>query len=233
MSVQRHAVNPVQLRTLAPGKEGASAAADGSQPRLGDRLGSDRHRAGLRVRLFRHPGVPGAARRGAAGQPGQLQPGDHHDRPGVRGQHLRRAHHPGVRRAGDRPAGRARQQDRRAAGHARRADRAQHGGGAVRERSAGAVRRRAHRRRFRRHPARRGPAAVQGHRRQGGRRIRPQPSVFHFCRGPRDGRRSGPAGRGAAELHHGRAWARAWRDPSRRSTGWPAPGWRPRPAPTC
>ena len=41
--------------------------------------------------------------RGAAGQPGQLQPGDDHDRPGVRRRHLRRADHPGVRGAGHRP----------------------------------------------------------------------------------------------------------------------------------
>ena len=84
------------------------------QPRPGHRLGADRHRAGLRVRLLGHPGLPGAARRGPAGQPDQLEPGDDHDRPGVRRQHLRRADHPGVRREGPRPTGRARQQDRRA-----------------------------------------------------------------------------------------------------------------------
>ena len=67
------------------------------------------------------------------------------------------------------------------------------------------LRRRADRRRLRRHPARRGPAAVQGHRRQGRRRIRPQPSLFHDGRGPRDRRRTRPAGGGPAVVHHGRA----------------------------
>ena len=40
--------------------------------RPGHRLRADRDRAGLRVRLLRHPGVPGAAGRGPAGRPGQL-----------------------------------------------------------------------------------------------------------------------------------------------------------------
>ena len=55
--------------------------------------GPDRDRAGLRVRLLRHPGLPGAAGRGAAGGPGQLQPGDDHDRPRVRRRDVRRADH--------------------------------------------------------------------------------------------------------------------------------------------
>ena len=90
------------------------AASHRPQPRPGDRIRADRHRTGLRVRLLGHPGVPGAAGRGSAGQPRQLEPGDDHDRPGVRRPHLRRADHPGVRRAGHRAASRARQQDRRA-----------------------------------------------------------------------------------------------------------------------
>ena len=55
------------------------------------RLGPDRHRPGVRVRLLRHAGVPGAARGGLPGHPRQLQPGDDHDRPGLRRPHLRRA----------------------------------------------------------------------------------------------------------------------------------------------
>ena len=58
------------------------------------RLRADRHRAGLRVRLLRHPGLPGAARGGDPGHPGQLQPGDDHDRPRVRRRDLHRADHP-------------------------------------------------------------------------------------------------------------------------------------------
>ena len=40
---------------------------DGHQQRPGHRVRPDRHRPGLRVRLLRHPGLPGAARGGAAG----------------------------------------------------------------------------------------------------------------------------------------------------------------------
>ena len=69
---------------------------------------------------------------------------------------------------------------------------------------ARALRRRADRRRLRGHPARRGPAAVQGHRRQGRRRVRPVPGVFHHGRGPRDRRRARPAGRRPPVVHHGR-----------------------------
>ena len=204
VSARRYAGVSRTNTVACAGRECSNAAADRHQPRAGDRLRADRHRAGLRVRLLRHPGLPGAARRGPAGQPGQLEPGDHHDRPGVRRPHLRRTDHPGVRREGHRPTGRARQQDRRAAGHPGRADRAEHRRRAVRERGAGALRRRTDRRRLRGDPARRGPAAVQGHRRQGRRRIRPLPGVFHHGRGPRDRRGSRPAGRGAAVVHHGR-----------------------------
>ena len=193
-----------RTKAAARGREAVDAASHRPQPRPGDRLRADRHRAGLRVRLLGHPGLPRAARRGPAGQPGQLQPGDHHDRPGVRRPHLRRADHRGVRREGHRPTGRARQQDRRAAGHPRRADRAEHRRRALRERGARELRRRADRRRLRGHPARRGPAAVQGHRRQGRRRIRPLPGLFHHGRGPRDRRGTRTAGRGAAVVHHGR-----------------------------
>ena len=68
------------------------------QERAGHRLRPDRHRPGLRVRLLRHPGLPGAARGGHPRHPGQLQPGHDHDRPRVRRRHLRRADHPGDRR---------------------------------------------------------------------------------------------------------------------------------------
>ena len=43
------------------------------------RIRPDRYRAGVRVRLFRYSGLPGAARRGLPGDLGQLQPGDDHD----------------------------------------------------------------------------------------------------------------------------------------------------------
>ena len=58
----------------------------------------DRHRPGLRVRLFRHPGLQGAEGRGLPDRPGQLQSGDDHDRSGSRRRHLHRADHAGDRR---------------------------------------------------------------------------------------------------------------------------------------
>ena len=48
------------------------------------RLRADRDRPGRRVRLLRRAGLQGAARGGLRGRPRQLQPGDDHDRPGVR-----------------------------------------------------------------------------------------------------------------------------------------------------
>ena len=57
------------------------AEADRHPERARDRQRADRHRAGVRVRLLRDAGVPGAQGRGAAGDPGQLQPGDDHDGP--------------------------------------------------------------------------------------------------------------------------------------------------------
>ena len=85
-----------------PDAEGADASPRHRAQRPGHRLRADRHRPGLRVRLLRHPGLPGAAGRGPAGHPGQLQPGDDHDRPGVRRRHLHRADHARVRREGHR-----------------------------------------------------------------------------------------------------------------------------------
>jgi dipeptidyl aminopeptidase/acylaminoacyl peptidase len=58
----------------------------------------DRHRPGLRVRLFRRPGLQGAARRGLPRHPGELEPGHDHDRPRPGGRDLYRADHAGDRR---------------------------------------------------------------------------------------------------------------------------------------
>ena len=53
-----------------------------------------RHRPGLRVRLFRRPGLQGPPRGGFSRDPRQLEPRHDHDRPGSRRRHLHRAHHP-------------------------------------------------------------------------------------------------------------------------------------------
>ena len=124
-------------------------------PRARDRLGADRHRPGLRVRLLGHAGVQGAAQRRARGRAGQQQPGDDHDRPGAGRPHLRRAADARDRR-GDHRAGAA----RRAAADRRRADRAQPGRRARRTRHARPVRRRADRRVDPGHQGGRGPPAV-------------------------------------------------------------------------
>ena len=95
------------------------------------RLRPDRDRAGGRVRLLRRAGLQGAARGGLRGRARQLQPGDDHDRPGVRDRDLRRA---AAARPGA-PGDRARA-PRRAAADARRPDRAQPRQGAARGRHA-------------------------------------------------------------------------------------------------
>ncbi len=80
-------------------------------------------------------------------------------------------------------------------------------------RRAGEVRRRADRREHRRDQPGRGPAAVQGDRREGRRTAGPGRSDRAGAalaglpldgRGPRDGRRAGPAGGHPAVVHHGR-----------------------------
>ena len=66
---------------------------DDLHARPGHRLRADPHRPGRGVRLLRHAGLPGAQGRGPAGHAHQLQPGDDHDRPGVRRRDLHRADH--------------------------------------------------------------------------------------------------------------------------------------------
>ena len=65
---------------------------------LPDRLRPDRDRPGLRVRLRRLPGAEGAARGRLPDDRRQLEPGDDHDRPGLRRPHVPRAARPRGRR---------------------------------------------------------------------------------------------------------------------------------------
>jgi hypothetical protein len=92
----------------------------------------DRHRAGGGVRLFGDAGLQGAEGGGLSGHPGQLEPGDDHDRSGAGRRHLYRADHARDRRQ-DHREGAAR---RGAADHGR-ADGAEHRAGAVQGRHAG------------------------------------------------------------------------------------------------
>ena len=117
--------------------------------------GPDRHRPGLRVRLFRHPGLQGAEGRGLPDRPGQFQSGDDHDRPGSGRRHLHRADHAGDRRQ-DHREGAA----RRAAADHGRPDRAQLRAVARANGRARQVRRRDDRRDRRSDRQGRGPRAV-------------------------------------------------------------------------
>ena len=75
---------------MAPRRRTADGPA--RRDRIGprDRFRPDRDRPGLRVRLLGDPGLPGARRRGHPGRPGELEPGDDHDRPGRRRPDLHR-----------------------------------------------------------------------------------------------------------------------------------------------
>ncbi len=82
--------------TCSPSSPTSCGQADDAAPHRprddpADRQRTDRDRPGLRVRLLGHPGVPRAARRGLPRRARELEPGDDHDRPGVRRRDLRRA----------------------------------------------------------------------------------------------------------------------------------------------
>ena len=90
----RPARHPLPLRPLPrpDQRRPRSHAAPRRHPQDPDpRLRPDRHRPGRRVRLLRRAGLQGAARGGLRGRARQLQPGDDHDRPGVRRRDVRRA----------------------------------------------------------------------------------------------------------------------------------------------
>ncbi len=124
------------------------------------RRGPDRHRPGLRVRLFRHAGLQGAQGRGLSGRPGQFQSGDDHDRSGSGGRDLYRADHAGDRRQDHREGALRRSRRFCAAADHGRADRAQHRAVAAQDGRARQVRRHDDRRHRRRHRQGRGPQAV-------------------------------------------------------------------------
>ena len=165
------------------------------------RRGAHRHRAGLRVRLFGHPGLQGAEGRGLSYRPRQLQPGHHHDRSGAGGRDLHRAHN-----------ARGRRQDHRAgasrcpAAHHGRADRAQYG---ARPRQAGRarqVRRRDDRRQGAGHRHGRRSAAVP----RGDDKNRPRHAQIGARSQPRRGA-GGPGARGPAGHHSALVYARRHR----------------------
>ena len=188
-------------------RRGACADAAPRRPRvdLPDRLGADRDRPGVRVRLRRLPGAQGSARGGVSHDRLQLEPGDDHDRPGFRRPHLHRAPRPRERRL--RPAPRA---PGRPAADARRTDRAQPRGRPRRGRGPGRALRRAHRR------------AGRGHPPGGGSRALPRRRPLLRARGARvDCRHVAGASAGAASargrapcLHAGRARRRLRRGPA-------------------
>ena len=164
------------------------------------RLGADRHRPGGRVRLLRRAGVQGPQGGGLRDRPGQLQPGDDHDRPRVRRRDLHRA---AAARAGG--GGHRARAPRRAAAHPRRPDGAEPGQGAARGRDAGALRGRAHRRRLRRHRPRRGPRPLPPDDGDGGAEDAPQRDRHLVAQARALARRHRAAGHRAPRLHPRRA----------------------------
>ncbi len=132
---------------------------------LPDRLRPDRDRAGGRVRLRRLSGAEGAAGGRVPHDRHQLEPGDDHDRPGLRRPHLPRAARSRRRRRG----AAARAPGCPAADDGRR-HRTQPGARARRRRDPRRARDRADRRADRGDPARGGSRALQAD----GRRLRPQ-----------------------------------------------------------
>ena len=121
------------------------------------RLWPDRHRAGLRVRLFRRAGLQSASRGRLRRRAGELEPSHDHDRSRVRRPHLHRADHArsGGKNHRAREAGRA-------SADAWRPDRAQLRDEAGRERRPRKTWCPLDRRECRRDPQRRGPAGFQG-----------------------------------------------------------------------
>ncbi len=99
-----------------------------------DWVRSDRHRAGLRVRLFRRAGLQGPARGRLRSRARELESGHDHDRSGVRGSHLHRADHA----RGGRSDPRARKAGRPSADDGR-PDRAERRDGAEPQRRSGAA----------------------------------------------------------------------------------------------
>ena len=115
---------PASARTI----RGVHAQTHRYPHRPDHRRRTHRHRPGLRIRLFRRPGLQGAARGRLPGGAGQFQPRHHHDRSGHGGRHLYRTDHAGIRGKDHRPraAQCAARQGLRPAAHHGRADRAQH-----------------------------------------------------------------------------------------------------------
>ena len=115
----------------------------------------DRHRPGLRVRLFRHASLQGPEGRGLSHRAGELEPGHDHDRPRRRRRNLHRADHAGVRHQDHREGA-----PRCAPADHGRADRAQHRAQPASLRRARQIRRRDDRRPRRGDRQGRGPRAV-------------------------------------------------------------------------
>ncbi len=168
------------------------------------RGGTDHHRTGLRVRLFGHPGLQGAARGRLPHRPRQFQPRHHHDRPGHGGPDLCRAHHARGRRQDHRGRAPCRPGRFRAAAHHGRPDGAQLRPGAREDGDAEGARRRADRRHRGRDRQGRGPRAVPRRHDQDRPRHAALPPRRLARRGPRLHRRRRPAGHHPAVLHDGR-----------------------------
>ena len=107
---------------------------------------ADRHRPGLRIRLFRHAGLQDAAVRGLSHRAGEFEPGHDHDRSRHGRPHLCRADHAGSRRQDHREGALCGARRLRAAADHGRPDRAQLRAVAEEDGHAGKIRRRDDRR---------------------------------------------------------------------------------------
>ncbi len=180
---------------------GLDAEADRHFDHPDHRRGADHHRSGVRVRLFRHPGLQGPARRGLPHRPGQFQSGDDHDRPGHGRPHLYRADHAGDRRQDHRQGALRRPRRLRAAADHGRPDGAQLRAVAEEDGRARALRRRDDRRDRQGDRQGRGPRAVP----RGDDPDRPRDAALashqDAAAGARGARRHRPAGDHPPELH--------------------------------
>ena len=186
------------------------------------RLRPDRHRPGLRVRLLGHPGLPGAARGGLPGHPGQLQPGDDHDRPRLR----RRAPTSSRSRSRSSPGSSSASGPTRCCRRSAARPALNLGHGAVRARaSLGVPGRRDDRRQRRGHRHGRGPRAVQaGDGRDRPRRARSAASPTRWTRPMAVVERDRPAGHHPPGVHPRRAGHRHRRRRRRSSSASPPAG---------
>jgi hypothetical protein len=192
------------------------------------RIRADRDRPGLRVRLFGHPGLQGAAQPGVPDRAGQLQPGHDHDRSGHGRRHLHRTAQR-AKRERDHRQGKARRaaaQPGRANGVEPRLPTGQAG-------RAGEVRGEGDRSRHRRDRTRRRPRGLQADDEIPGHPDAPQRGGLQRGGRREGGRAARVSGGGPPRLYPRRDRRRAGLQRRRTAGGGPAAGSRPASSARC